>query len=118
MESYCNCHESAPTGTRRRSGAAAERRGGRAARRWRDATAERRDGGETRRRRDATADAAVKTLLRLTRESAPPTVQLGATRATLELGMKLREMYDLQNRVALLEAQLRPGPRLAKGTES
>jgi hypothetical protein len=52
------------------------------------------------------------------RENVPATVRLGAARATLEIGMKLREVHDLQARVAMLEAQLNPGPRLAKGTES
>ena len=64
------------------------------------------------------AGEAVKTLLGLMRENTPPTVRLGAARATLEIGMKLREAYDLQARVAILEAQLTPGPRLAAGAES
>jgi hypothetical protein len=52
------------------------------------------------------AGEAVKTLLGLMRENAPPTVRLGAARAALEIGMKLREVHDLQARVAILEAQL------------
>jgi hypothetical protein len=46
---------------------------------------------------------AVKTLLRLMREVAPPAVQLGAARATIELGMRLREVGELEERVADLE---------------
>jgi AcrR family transcriptional regulator len=64
------------------------------------------------------AGEAVKTLLILMRENTPPAVRLGAVRACLEIGMKLREAHDLQARIAALEAQLRPGPRLAQGTES
>ncbi len=64
------------------------------------------------------AGEAVKTLVSLMHPSAPPPAHLGAARATLEIGMKLREVHDLQTRVALLEAQIRPGPRLAQGTES
>jgi hypothetical protein len=64
------------------------------------------------------AGEAVKTLVGLMRENAPPTVRLGAARATLELGIKVREMHDLQARIAAIEAQLNPGPRLANGTES
>ena len=63
------------------------------------------------------AGEAVKTLLALMRENAPAAVRLGAARATLEIGMKLREVHDLQTRIAALEAQQRPGPRLARGTE-
>jgi hypothetical protein len=54
----------------------------------------------------AAATEAVRTLLALQKESAPPAVRLGAARATLELGMKLREITELTDRVAVLEAQL------------
>jgi hypothetical protein len=54
----------------------------------------------------AAATAAVNTLLSLQKESAPPAVRLGAARAILELGIKVREMAELENRIAALEAQL------------
>jgi hypothetical protein len=66
----------------------------------------RRGGGETRRLGDAAAD---RTLLRLIRESGPPTVKLGTIRATLEFGIKLRKIHDQQARIVAVEAQLTPG---------
>jgi hypothetical protein len=48
----------------------------------------------------------VKTLLALLKEGMPPAVRLGAARAVLELGMKVRETAELAERVAALEAQL------------
>jgi len=48
----------------------------------------------------------VKTLLRLQNEKVPPAVQLGAAKAIVELGAKLRENAELFARVAALEAQL------------
>jgi hypothetical protein len=58
----------------------------------------------------AAASAAVNTLLSLQKESAPPAVRLGAARAILELGIKVREMAELENRIAALEAQLNGDP--------
>lgn len=62
----------------------------------------------------AAAGEAVRTLLQLQKD-APATVRLGAARAALELGMKLREVADLEARMAALEARLadqdKPGPR-------
>ncbi|WP_439630645.1 hypothetical protein [Gemmata sp.] len=62
----------------------------------------------------AAAGEAVRTLLQLQKD-APATVRLGAARAVLELGMKLREVADLEARMAALEARLaeqdKPGPR-------
>ena len=52
----------------------------------------------------AAASEAVRTLLALQKDSAPPAVRLGAARAVLEVGMKLREVVDLQNRMEELEA--------------
>jgi hypothetical protein len=54
----------------------------------------------------AAASEAVRTLLSLQKDSAPPAVRLGAARAVLEVGMKLREVVDLQVRIEELEAVL------------
>jgi hypothetical protein len=51
----------------------------------------------------AAAGEAVKTLLQLQQASTPAAVRLGAARAVLELGMKLREIADLEVRLAALE---------------
>lgn len=49
---------------------------------------------------------AVKTLLDLQKAPAPPAVRLGAARAVLEIGLKVREVVDLQQQVDRLEARL------------
>jgi AcrR family transcriptional regulator len=54
----------------------------------------------------AAASEAVRTLLASQKDSAPPAVRLGAARAVLEVGMKLREVVDLQTRMEELEAML------------
>jgi hypothetical protein len=54
----------------------------------------------------AAALEAVKTLLTLQQPAVSPAVRLGAARAVLELGMKLREFADLEERLAPLEQQL------------
>ncbi len=54
----------------------------------------------------AAAGEGVKTLLALLKDGVPPAVRLGAARAVLELGVKLRETAELAERVAALEAQL------------
>ena len=51
----------------------------------------------------AAAGEAVRTLLALQKESAPAAVRLGAARAVLELGVKLRQLVELEQRVAELE---------------
>ncbi|AMV25216.1 hypothetical protein VT84_12525 [Gemmata sp. SH-PL17] len=51
----------------------------------------------------AAAGEAVRTLLSLQKDSAPPAVRLGAARAILELGIKVRELTDLETRIAELE---------------
>lgn len=51
----------------------------------------------------------VKTLLRLQGNGVPHAVQLGAAKAIVELGAKLRENAELFARVAALEAQLTVG---------
>jgi len=47
----------------------------------------------------------VRTLLELQKPPAPAAVRLGAARAVLELGVKLRETAELEQRLAALEAQ-------------
>jgi hypothetical protein len=49
---------------------------------------------------------AVKTLLTLQQTSVPAAVRLGAARSVLEMGIKLREMADLEERLTLLEQQI------------
>jgi hypothetical protein len=51
----------------------------------------------------AAAAEAVRTLLALQKDSVPPATRLGAARAVLELGIKVRELSDLEDRVSLLE---------------
>jgi hypothetical protein len=53
----------------------------------------------------AAAGESVRTLLALQKESITPAVRLGAARAVLELGIKVRELADLEARLAALEAQ-------------
>jgi hypothetical protein len=50
---------------------------------------------------------AVKTLLALQKESVPHATRLGAARAVLELGVKLRETAELEQRVLAVEQHLR-----------
>ena len=57
----------------------------------------------------AAASEAVKTLLALQKDTTPAGVRLGAARAILEIGMKLREVGDLQDRITALEEQLNGG---------
>jgi hypothetical protein len=45
-------------------------------------------------------------LLALLQETIPAAVRLGAARAVLELGTKLREAAELEARLAALEARL------------
>ena len=54
----------------------------------------------------AASTEAVRALIELLKPVAPPAVRLGAARATLELGMKLREVSDLEQRMTALEEQL------------
>ncbi len=46
---------------------------------------------------------AVKTLVELQAANIPPTVRLVAARAVLEMGTKLRETVELEERIAELE---------------
>ncbi len=52
----------------------------------------------------AAAGEAVKALLALLKEGTPPAVRLGAARAVIELGMKVRDAAELEQRIAALEA--------------
>jgi hypothetical protein len=49
---------------------------------------------------------AVKTLVVLQQASVPPAVRLGAARSVLEMGIKLREAADMEERLAALEQQI------------
>jgi hypothetical protein len=48
----------------------------------------------------------VKTLVTLQHPTIPPAVRLGAARAVLEIGMRQREVSELTQRIAVLEAQV------------
>jgi len=54
----------------------------------------------------AAATEAVRTLLDLQKPAAPPPVRLGAAKAVLEIGMKVREAAELEERLAALEERL------------
>jgi hypothetical protein len=54
----------------------------------------------------AAATEAVRTLLELQKAAAPPAVRLGAARSVLEIGIKMREAADLEERLSALEQQL------------
>jgi hypothetical protein len=54
----------------------------------------------------AAATEAVRTLLELQKAAAPPAVRLGAARSVLEIGIKLREAANLEERLSALEQQL------------
>jgi Homeodomain-like domain len=54
----------------------------------------------------AAATEAVRTLVELQKATAPPAVRLGAARSVLEIGIKLREAADLEQRLSALEQQL------------
>jgi|SRR6516165_3783218 hypothetical protein len=49
----------------------------------------------------------VKTLLSLTERTYPPAVRLGAAKAVLDLGLKLREATDLEERMSKIEESVR-----------
>lgn len=54
----------------------------------------------------AAATESVRTLLELQKTPSPPAVRLGAARAILEIGLKVRDVTDLQDEVAEMEARL------------
>jgi hypothetical protein len=49
---------------------------------------------------------AVKTLVSLLAASTPPPVRLGSARSVLEMGVKYRELADMEQRLAALEQRL------------
>jgi hypothetical protein len=61
----------------------------------------------------AAATESVRTLLELQKSASPPAVRLGAARAVLEIGIKLREAADLNKRLEEMEAEI---ARLRAGT--
>jgi hypothetical protein len=54
----------------------------------------------------AAAGEAVKTLLELQKTSVPHATRLGAARSILEIGMKVRENADMEERLLALEQQM------------
>ena len=60
----------------------------------------------------------VKTLIVMQGSSTPPAVRLGAARSALEIGIKLREVADLGERVKALEEQLGMAVPPTTGAES
>jgi hypothetical protein len=60
----------------------------------------------------AAASESVKTLLVLQQSSVPYTVRLGAAKAILEIGIKIREAADLEERLAALEQHMAANNRL------
>jgi hypothetical protein len=57
----------------------------------------------------AAAMEAIKTLVALQDQTTPPAVRLGAARAILELGTKLREASEWEARLSVLEQRMVPG---------
>jgi hypothetical protein len=58
----------------------------------------------------AAASEAVRTLLELLKSTASAAVRLSAARAVLEMGMKVREAADIEERLSALEGQVGAGP--------
>ena len=54
----------------------------------------------------AASGEAVRTLLALMKDTAPPATRLGAARAVLELGIKVRELAELEAEVRELEEKV------------
>ena len=61
----------------------------------------------------AAAMESVKTLLELQKSTNTGAVRLGAARSVLEMGVKLREVADLERRIVALEEQLAGAPPVA-----
>jgi hypothetical protein len=51
----------------------------------------------------AAATESVRTLLELQKPGVPPSTRLGAARAVLELGLKMREVVEIETRLTELE---------------
>lgn len=65
----------------------------------------------------AAATESVRTLLELQKPGTPPATRLGAARAVLEIGLKIREIVELESRIVALEEQLDADEgRLATGS--
>ena len=60
----------------------------------------------------AAALESVKTLITLQAGTSPPGIRLGAAKAVLEIGVRIRESADLEERVAGLEERLQGKARL------
>ena len=56
----------------------------------------------------AAATESVRTLMELQKPGTPPATRLGAARAVIELGLKIREIVALETRIAALERQFEP----------
>ena len=56
----------------------------------------------------AAATESVRTLMELQKPGTPPATRLGAARAVIELGLKIREIVALETRIATLERQFEP----------
>lgn len=55
----------------------------------------------------AAATESVRTLLELQKPPNPPATRLGAARSVLEIGLKIREVVELETQMADLEAKMR-----------
>ena len=53
----------------------------------------------------AAATESVRTLMELQKPGTPPATRLGAARAVIELGLKIREIVAIETRIAALERQ-------------
>lgn len=63
----------------------------------------------------ASAAESIKTLLGLLEKSQPAAVRLGAAKAILDLGLKLRDVEEIQRRLQALEERLDKAPQAADG---
>jgi hypothetical protein len=57
----------------------------------------------------------IKTLLALQQPSTPYATRLGAARAILEIGIKMREVADMDERLTALEQQMAANNQLQRG---
>ena len=62
--------------------------------------------GRTKSMLTASFGEAVKALLTLLKDSTPAATSLGAARAIIELGVRLRESSEMEERIAALEARI------------